>query len=209
VACGESADGETSFQVGVGAGFLDTSLDFDGGRRAEVEMTTFAASFARALRPRVTLLLSAGVVFDGEIRPEGRPAHDVDPGAALAAGVEYRQRAGDGWKPAVDFTAVLGATWARTRDPRGCGRASYLATDARVGVRAAWTVADAVSPYAVSRVFGGPVFWELDDDNSVASDIHHYQVAVGMAVSLGRIGLFGEWASLGERAVSAGATMVW
>ena len=193
----------------MGAGILDTTLEFDGGRRAEVEMTTLAASFARTLRPRVTLLVSAGVILDGEIRPEGHPAHDVDPGAALAAGVEYHQHAGDGWRPSVDFTAILGATWARTGDPDGCGRTSYLATDARVGVRAAWTVADTVTPYAVSRVFGGPVFWDLDDDNSVASDIHHYQVAVGMAASLGRIGLFGEWAGLGERAFSAGATMVW
>jgi hypothetical protein len=53
------------------------------------------------------------------------------------------------------------------------------------------------------------VKWELNDKEVTGSDIHHYQIALGLAAQLGPLGIFAEWAGLGERAISLGLSTAW
>jgi len=150
----------------------------------------------------------AGVLTDGEMRSAGSD-HDFEPGGLVIAGFTSRQRDADGLSPAVELSAMLSATWARTVE-RGTDReADYSAFDLRFGVRTAWRVGDRLFPFAAARVFGGPASWELAGENVTGTDVHHYQVAIGAALRIGPATLFAEWAGLGEQGLGAGLGTAW
>lgn len=71
----------------------------------------------------------------------------------------------------------------------------------RVGLVAGYTVFDRLTPYAVARVFGGPVFWR----GGVGTDAYHLQLGLGLVVGLpGGFDLAAEVVPLGEqRAVAS------
>ena len=60
-----------------------------------------------------------------------------------------------------------------------------------------------------ARVFAGPVQWELNGKDVTGTDTHHYQLAMGAATRLGPVGIFAEFAGLGEQAISAGLSAAW
>jgi len=53
------------------------------------------------------------------------------------------------------------------------------------------------------------VKWELDGEDVTGSDIHHYQVALGIAGQFGPVGIFAEWAGLGEKVIVLGLSTAW
>ena len=63
--------------------------------------------------------------------------------------------------------------------------------------------------YLAGRVFGGPVNWEFQGSDVTGSDVHHYQLAVGGALQVGKAGLFAEWSALGEKGFTAGVSTLW
>ena len=195
-------------QFSLGAGWLDTTLDF-GDLRADVEMTAVSLSASRPLGDKWTGRFSIGAVVDGSVQPHGGPAHTVKPGGLIAVGFERHLRNTDGASPAVDLTGALGVTWAKTEAPGSDVRTSYTAADLRLGARATWQLGAKIFPFAAGRVFGGPVNWELAGDNLSGTDIHHYQLAVGVAALVGKTALFAEWAGVGERGLSAGIGTAW
>ncbi|MCA2980654.1 MAG: hypothetical protein INH41_03855 [Myxococcaceae bacterium] len=78
---------------------------------------------------------------------------------------------------------------------------TYWAVDARVSVTVGYTFFDRFTPYAVGRLFGGPVFWR----GQAGSDLYHYQVGAGLVVGLPfGLDLSAEVAPLGEQRVTAG-----
>ena len=172
-------------------------------------MSTVSVSAGWIINKSWTARAAAGVILDGELKPADGTIHDVEPGGLASVGMEYRALTGDGGVPFVDVSLFLGMSWTQTTAPVSTNRQSYFAADARLGVRTGWNIGNKFFPYAALRVFGGPVQWELEGEDVTGSDIHHYQIALGAAAQLGPVGVFVEWAGLGEKAFSAGLSTAW
>jgi hypothetical protein len=188
---------------------LDTTLRFDGDRRFDVEQTAVSASASWQLNPRWTARAGLGVVTGGSLTSATGAVHDFKPGGLISFAAERRGSAGSGWTPSLDYSLALGATWAKTEAPDTTSRTGYFAADLRLGARASWLLAGRTMGYAAARVFGGPVNWEIEGDGVMGTDTHHYQLAAGLASQVGSVGLFAEWAALGEQGFSAGLSTVW
>jgi hypothetical protein len=74
---------------------------------------------------------------------------------------------------------------------------------------AGYTFLDALSPYAVVRVFGGPVFWHYQESSVIGTDLYHVQLGAGLAWRIkGKVDLFMKGVPLGERAITGGIAAV-
>lgn len=166
-------------------------------------MATVSVTAAWLASKRWTVQASIGAVLDGQLQVSPVETYDVEPGAIAALGVNYRAVQADHLVPFVDLSMTVGASWAETIAPDGTS-ASYLATDARLGVRAGWNVKDTAFPYVAVRAFGGPVQWEYAGEDVAGADIYHYQLALGATGMIGPVALFVEWSGLGEKAISSG-----
>ena len=196
-------------QLALGYGLFDTTIRFDGDRDVDAEMSTVSFSTGWLINDRWTARATAGAILDGELKPAGGAIHDVEQGGLASVGMEYRALVGDGAAPFVDVSLFIGMSWAKTTATDSSIRQDYFATDARLGVRTSWNMGNNFFPFLALRVFGGPVQWELDGEDVTGSDVHHYQIALGAAARLGSIGVFAEWAGLGEKGFSAGLSTAW
>ncbi len=109
--------------------------------------------------------------------------------------------------PFLMLGGSLAVASATTRKQQiGAPDVPYWAGDVRFSAVVGKTFFNALSPYATARVFGGPVFWQLDGRDITGTDRYHFQLGAGLSVSL-PIGLdvFAEAVPLGERAFSTGA----
>jgi hypothetical protein len=172
-------------------------------------MTTVSMSAGWLINDKWTARASVGAILDGTLETRTRTVHTVEPGGLVAIGAEYLAHEGDGATPFVDLSFFLGSSLTRTKDPDSGDKTGYFAVDARLGARAVWALNQAVFPFIAARVFGGPVNWEWDDQDVVGTDVHHYQLAIGSAVQVGSLGLWVEWAGLGEQALGAGLSTTW
>jgi hypothetical protein len=155
---------------------------------------------------RLRFQASAGVAISGRLRmPNGQ--HDFSPGPLGAVGMSYRFLKG---RPFLLLSALISSASARTRlDREGRDAARYSAIDLRMGLAAGYTFLDALSPYAVARAFGGPVFWRYQGERVVGTDLYHVQLGAGLAWRIaGKIDLFVEGIPLGERAATGGIAAV-
>ncbi len=196
-------------QLGLGMGIFDTTIRFDDDRDVAVDMTSVSVSGGWFINNRWTVRAALGIILGGSLQPEDGTIHNVEPGGLGTLGTEYRAVVGRGATPYVDLSLFLSASWAQTVAPDSDQKTDYSAADARLGVRAGWNVEDTFFPYVAARVFGGPVNWELDDEDVVGSDINHYQVALGASTQIGPVGLFVEGSFLGEKALSTGLSATW
>ncbi len=188
---------------------MDTTLRFGGDLRADLEIKAISLSGALPVGKGWTARASIGALLDGSVKPQGGAAHSFEPGGLISVGADRRVRENSGYAPSVDLSILLGVTWAKTKDPVTESLTSYSAADLRFGARAAWQIARGLYPYVAARVFGGPVNWELDGEEVTGSDVHHYNLAVGAAAQFGPVGLFLEWAGLGEQGLFAGLGTAW
>jgi hypothetical protein len=188
---------------------LDTTLRFDDDRHVDVRMTAITLSVGWLGQGPWSARASVGVVLDGSLQPVGGARHDLRPGGLVAFGVDHQTSRGQGWTPSLDTSFALSASWADSEEPSAGDRAGYFAADARLGARAVWRLGRRVFPYLGARVFGGPVNWQWEGEDVQGSDIHHYQLAVGAALQLGKVGLHLEWAGVGEQGASAGVSTIW
>lgn len=172
-------------------------------------MSTISLAGGWLINDSWTLRGGFGLILDGEMETPGGAVHEVEPGGLVSLGMEHRVMVGQGTTPFVDLSLFLGASWTETSDPDTDLKTSYFATDARFGARSMWNINNNTFPYVAARVFGGPVSWELLDEDLTGTDVNHYQIALGTAVQLGPVGVFAEWAGLGEKAVSAGLSTSW
>jgi hypothetical protein len=195
-------------QLTLGAGRMDTTLKLDGDK-ADLELSSVSLAASYPIGEKTTLRGGIGSILDGELRPESGTVHEFEPGGLAFAGLNYNSSEGQGSKPSLDLSAQFGVTWAETVEQGTDLRADYFAADFRLGAQTTWTVGSRFFPYLAARVFGGPVSWEYEGESLTGSDVHHYQVAAGAAVSLGPAVLFAEWAPLGEQALSAGIGSAW
>jgi hypothetical protein len=170
------------FRLGLSAIETATTIRFSGGLRGAERRSAVIGSLTYGLSERVTLQAGAGATLGGHLlMADG--AHEFAPGA----------------------TAELGA---KTTLQQREGDAGYEATDLRAGVAFGTTLFDAVRPYALARVFGGPVFWRYQGARVTGTDVSHYQLGAGLAVEIARrLDLFVEGAPLGERAIAFGSAL--
>ena len=113
-------------------------------------------------------------------------------------------------RPFVALTGQLAVALASTR-PTGDTSATptgYQAADLRIGAVAGWPLLDAFTPYALARIFGGPVWWEYQGANLLGGDVHHFQIGAGLLLRLGPVDVFAEGVPLGEQAIVGGAGLL-
>lgn len=174
-----------------------------GEVRARQRRTAIVATASYAPIRRLTIQVSAGAGFAGELRaPNG--THQLSAGPTGAAGVVYTLIEG---RPFVAVSGVVSASHAKTRLRGRDESVSYSAFDLRLGLIAGTTVFDILSPYAVARAFGGPVFWRYEGEATTGTDTSHFQLGVGVTLRpVDALAVYVEGIPLGERGLSGGAS---
>ena len=194
------------WNVGAVGAYTWTKLRFSDDLRVKAQRSALLASASYAPSKALRIQASAGATLTGQLdAPDGM--HDFDPGPTGALGVSYRFLTG---KPFLVLSGLVSASTARTHAP-GQSESSvrYTALDLRVGLAFGVTFLDALSPYAVTRVFGGPIFWHYAGADVTGTDLYHVQLGAGLAYRIARrVDVFVEGIPLGERAISGGAAAV-
>jgi hypothetical protein len=171
--------------------------------KAKAERSAALVSASYAPSKRLRFQASAGVAISGSLAmPDGK--HEFSPGVSGALGVNYRFLTG---KPFLLLSGVVSASTAETHlrgDASDTER--YTALDLRVALAFGATFFEALSPYVVTRVFGGPIFWRYQGKDVTGTDNYHVQLGAGLAYRIARrVDVFVEGVPLGERAISGGA----
>jgi hypothetical protein len=185
--------------------YTATALSFGNGLHGDESRYATIATVAYAPTPRLTAQAGAGVTFGGQLRmPDGD--YEFGAGPIAAVGVAYRIVDG---RPFLVMSSVLSGSVTTTNlSGETNARTRYEALDLRLGVVAGTTLFDVLSPYAVARVFGGPVFWRYQGRARTGTDVSHVQLGAGAALLIGqRLHLFVEGIPLGEQALSSGLTL--
>jgi hypothetical protein len=180
-----------------------TNLKFED-LRAEQRRNALAAIAGYAPTRQLTIQVSAGAAFAGELQaPNG--THEFSVGPTGSAGVVYTLVEG---RPFVAVSGVVSASHATTRLEGRGEPVGYTALDLRLGLIAGTTLFDILSPYAVVRAFGGPVWWRYEGEPQVGTDASHFQLGAGLTLRpIEVLALFIEGIPLGERALSGGASV--
>jgi hypothetical protein len=185
--------------------FTSTTLRFSGSWQADESRRAVMASLSYAPSPRVTVRGALGATLGGELdTPAANYRFSVGPIAALGASWRAVERG----RAFGILTTSLSVSSTGTR-PAGTTDSTirYTAFDLRLGAVAGATFFDRLSPYALGRVFGGPVFWHYQGAAVTGTDTHHYQLGGGVAFLVARrLDFYAEGAPLGERALSVGAS---
>jgi hypothetical protein len=214
-ACGVSATGVAScslaehreatrsrWSVGATGTYTDTALRFDSTLRAGQTRAAALAVLAYLPTSSLALEFGAGATFAGALTlPDGK--HEFLPGPTASLGVAWRIL--DAPSYFALLTAVASFSANRT-ELAGAPSVNYTAFDLRLGGEFGLNLVNVLHPYALARIFGGPVYWTYAGASVTGTDIHHYQVGAGLAVALpAHLSLFAEGVPLGERAISGGA----
>lgn len=147
---------------------------------------------------------SLGSILHGELETSGMATSTINPGVLGSLGVTHRWQFGADQKMFVSASGDLSASRSTTSIAGG-PKVTLIGTDVRVGAVAGATLADVYSPYVLARAFGGPVLWEIANEDATGSDTSHFQLGAGIAVAIpGGLNLVLDVAALGERAASLG-----
>jgi hypothetical protein len=193
------------YHVGVSGIYTSTAFRFRGDNRGDETRLSTLGSFAYAPTCRVALHAALGAAVGGELTmPAGR--YFFSPGPMGLLGVSWQIVEG---RPFLSLSADLSFAAATTELDGSSGRATdYDAFDLRGAARFGTTLFDILTPYALARAFGGPVFWRYQGAAVIGTDVSHYQVGGGFVLVAARqFDVFVEAAPLGERAVAAGAAL--
>jgi hypothetical protein len=194
------------WSLGAVGSYTWTRLNFQHGLRVRAQRSAALINASYAPTKVLRIQASAGVAGTGTLAtPDG--TYDFSPGAIGAVGVSYRFLTG---RPFLVLSGLLSASSAQTelRD-HAASAARYTALDIRAGLAFGATFFDALSPYAVVRTFGGPIFWHYRGQSVLGTDRYHVQLGAGVAYRIaGRVDAFVEGIPLGERAFSGGAAVL-
>jgi hypothetical protein len=209
------------WQASVSGIYTSTRLSFSGGDlKGDQTRGGVMASLGRQISRQLTVQVGLGPSFGGAfVAPDGR--HTFNPGLLGLVGASYRiyggpelDERGEGRQrnPFVVLTSALSFNFTSTRhDAAGAAdeeRVAYRAFDLRFGTLVGVTLADRFRPYALARVFGGPIYWRYQGSAVTGTDAYHVQLGGGMSVAVGGgFAVFAEGVPLGERGVSGGAAM--
>ena len=176
--------------MGATFGAARTTLLFSDGTKPLLEQLAVSASLEYRASARVTIVGAAGAVLVGHLGPAA-----TSPGGVGSVGVSMLLVEQAGFIPFVQFSGSLAVAAMRVVDT------NYVAIDFRAGVAAGWTFLERLTPYAVVRAFGGPVFYGPE----LGTDAYHVQLGAGLVVGLPwGLDLSAEVIPLGEQRVTAG-----
>ncbi|HYQ01439.1 MAG TPA: hypothetical protein VER96_22355 [Polyangiaceae bacterium] len=213
-ACGVSASGVAScslaehdeavrprWALGVSGLYTSTRLRFSDDLHADQVRFATLATLAYLPTSKLVLQLGAGAAFGGSLTlPDG--GHQFTPGPTALIGADFR--AFDDGRYFLLLTSGFSFTTARTH-ASGEASESYTAFDLRLGAQFGVELAGIVRPYALARVFGGPIFWRYHGEAVTGTDTHHYQLGAGLAVRVSKVlNVFAEGVPLGEQAIALG-----
>jgi len=215
-ACGVSASGVAScslaehdaavrphWAVGMSGLHTSTRLRFSDDLRADQTRYAALATLAYLPTPKLVLQVGAGAAFAGAlIAPDGE--YRFAPGPTALIGADFR--AFDDGRYFLLLTSGLSFSSARTHlQGESEGSTNYAAFDLRLGAQFGIDLARIARPYALARVFGGPIFWRYQGQSVTGTDTHHYQLGVGAAFRISKaLNIFGEGVPLGEQAIALG-----
>ncbi len=195
------------WHVGAAGIYTSTAIDFSNNLRMGETRSSLVASLAYHPTARLTYQFTAGGTLGGRLQsPAG--TQDFSSGVTSAVGASYRildmPR-----RPFVVLTANLSFSRESTTLSGMNGMpdvsAAYSAFDLRAGVLVGTTLWKVLSPYAVGRVFGGPIYWTYQGGSVTGTDAHHYQVGAGATLVVARrFNVFAEGIPVGERSAAAG-----
>lgn len=201
-------------RIGASYGGFSSTLAFfdpehlDQPEHVDIGEQAVLATLQYRVSNRWTLQASAGALITGGIATRTRSL-TMRPGWLFGVAASSRLLDGTGWLPfiLVSVSLSMSSTSLQNDMQPGSGYHDvFTAMDISGVLTIGKTFFRAVSPYLVGRVFGGPVFWNDQGVLRGGTDIYHYQVGAGIAVSLfQRFDAFIEGAPLGERRISAGA----
>lgn len=217
-ACGGSGPGGTGacefpknkrvVHLGASLGTTWSRISFGEGRKVDTRRTVAYATVATSLTPRTLIEFGlGGMLPGGSLR--GATHAQLGPGAAMAVTLAWRVLDAERARPFVTLTGTLSGVAASTHLATGA-HVPYAATDLRLGVNAGYTLWKVLRPYAVGRVFGGPIFWKYVErdgkgERVTGTDIYKYQVGGGVAWRLpAGFDAFVEGVGLGERGLFVG-----
>jgi hypothetical protein len=194
------------WSVGAVGVYTWAKLRLDSDLRVDAERSGVLVSGSYAPTSKLRIQASAGAALTGQLHmPDG--VHDFDPGPTGAVGITYRFLKD---KPFIVLSAIVSASTARTHaraEPEQSAR--YTALDLRFGCAVGATFFESLSPYAVVRLFGGPIFWHYQGEKLLGTDAYHVQLGAGLSYRIARrVDVFVEGVPLGERALSGGAAVV-
>lgn len=191
------------FRVGAAYSVFATDLTFLGSQDAYIERRAATVSLSYRYSDKITLQGSLGATLGGRF-VFGEERYTFDPGwlASFAATWKILGKKRDDWF--LMLGAALGATGSVTRDSSHNAESMY-ALDARLSLMGGRTFFDVLTPYAVARAFGGPIFWKYRTQDVIGGDKYHVQLGLGLVVALPEhFDVFAEAIPLGERAAVAG-----
>lgn len=189
-------------RVGLSFGAFRTTLVF-AGRGPQplysLEELALGASYERRVSKTLTVQVSGGGIGYARV---GGPGHERLRGFFGGAGLSWSVRDEKGWRPFVMVGASLSASLAT---PERGGDDALYALDLRGSVTAGYTFWKRFTPYAVARLFGGPVAQVEGGRTFVGTDLFHAQLGAGFVVGLPQgFDLSAELIPLGEQRVSVG-----
>jgi hypothetical protein len=209
------------YRAGVSVTTTRTALLFSGdsviGRgRADHERTVALVTFEGRPSPRLTVVGGGGALLGGNLMYGGR-RFELGQGVVVATGISYAlvvpKQTGIFVVGSVQFAALATETTTQPSVSAASGslaaaaqqRASYTAFDLRVAAAAGYRISPILSPYAVARAFGGPIFWRVDGAAARGTDLYKYQVGFGAAIGLSKqVDVQLEASVVGEQALTAG-----
>ena len=175
--------------MGATFGAFRTLLLFVDENR-KLEQLAVSASLEFRAHERITIVAAGGAMIMGTLG--GVP---TSPGAVGSLALSALVLEQGTWSP---FLQVSGSMALSTMRVAGT---NYVAIDARAGLACGWTLWDRFTPYAVARVFGGPVFY----GPTTGTDAYHVQLGAGFVVGLpAGFDISAEIIPLGEQRVTAG-----
>lgn len=143
-------------------------------------------------------MVSVGLVGGGDLEGEGR-RYAVGTGWLASVSGGYRLFGGADGEPFGVTTLSMG--FSRTH-LESDAEETLSASDLRLGVEVGVTLLERLRPFALGRVFGGPVELDRGGAKLVGSDRHHYALGFGLGAEIpGGPELRFESALLGERAL--------
>ncbi len=189
------------WRVSAGYGYSHTIIDFGGHPDIDISRHLALASAEYRVSPRVSLSLTLGAVLAGDTGLHSVGV--IKPGIVGAFAASWRVLDQRGYRPFIVLTATVAAT--STPIQTALAENQFTALDFRAGIIVGETFWRVFTPYAVGRLFGGPVFYRFGEQNVLGNDRYHFQLGAGAVVALGRrVDLFFEGIPLGEQALSGG-----
>jgi hypothetical protein len=194
---------ETPWSAGVTVSGFSTTIDF-GEARAGLDEQSAVASLGYHFGPRWGLNGTVGAILGGRTAVAGVD-RDVSAGLIASLSGNWLAVYEGARRPFLLASATLGVSTV-TAVSDDDQRHRLTSSDLRLASLVGKTFGPLV-PFAVARLFGGPVAWRLGGKSVLGGDTHHYAVGAGLIARLpARLDLFAELVPLGERSATAGLT---